>query len=333
MIAVAVSESSQVAEVRRHAASLAQCLGFGEPATGRVAIVATELATNIVKYGTAGEVLIGTFESGEEAGLQLVALDKGGGLADLGEALRDGHSTGGSAGTGLGAVRRQSQLFDIVSWPGRGTGVLARLTASPSADRGAGEPFTFGAVEVALRGEPVSGDAYCVRRREAGWTVFLADGLGHGPLAAQASEEAVRVFRLHEHDALEAILGAVHAGIRHTRGGAVSVARYDPDRQILQFAGLGNVAGAVVTGADVKRTVTLAGTAGHSARRFQVFEYPFTSRSLFVMCSDGIGTSWTLDNYPGLTRAHPALIAGILYRDFARGRDDATVVVAGPASP
>lgn len=334
MISVAVTEASQVAEARRRATGIAQTLGFDETAGGRVAIVATELATNLVKYGTDGEILLGTFEDETGTGVELIALDRGTGFVDIAGALRDGHSTGGTPGTGLGAVRRQSQAFDIVSWPGRGLAVLARLTAAAnraSAARLSPVP-SFVAVAVPLRGEDVNGDGYCIRAHGAGWTVLVADGLGHGPLAAKASDAAVRMFRQNEHEPPGRILSAVHAGLGHTRGGAVSVARYEPERGTLVFTGIGNVAGAVVTDGVIKRLVSLPGTAGLVARSIREFEHPFTPQSLLVMCSDGIGTGWSLDNYPGLLAAHPTLIAGVIYRDFARGRDDATVVVARGAA-
>lgn len=334
MIVVPVTEASQVAEARRRASSVAQAFGFDETATGRVAIAVTELSTNLVKYGTAGEILLGSFECGSEAGVEIIALDKGVGFVDIVEALRDGHSSGGSSGTGLGAVRRQSQLFDIVSCPERGTAILARI-GTRSRPSGA-KPIAmsrFGGVAIPMRGEMVCGDSYAVAARGSGWTVLVADGLGHGPNAAQASEEAVRIFREHEHESPEEILAAIHAGLKHTRGGAVSVARYEPEDERLVFAGVGNVAGAIVSGGEVKRLVSLVGTAGHVARRIRSFDYPFPADAMLVMSSDGIGTGWTLDGLPGLTDAHPSLIAAVVYRDFARGRDDATVLVARGGTP
>ena len=328
MISVPVAEASQVADARRRAVSIARQLGFDDVATGRLAIVTTELATNLVKYASPGEVLLSTFEDDTGAGVQVIALDRGGGLTNIEQALRDGHSTGGSPGSGLGAARRQSQMFDIASWPGRGTAVLARIQArahDPSA--APAPPPRFGAVAVPMRGEAVCGDAYHVHLRGQGWTVVVADGLGHGLHAAEASEQAVRLFRAHEDEMPAEILKAIHAGLRHTRGGAVSVARYDPARGVLAFAGIGNVAGAVWLAGDTKRLVSLAGTAGHVARRILEFEYPFAPDALLVMHSDGIGTSWSLHRYPGLAGTHPSLIAAVIYRDFSRGRDDATVVV------
>ena len=84
----------------------------------------------------------------------------------------------------------------------------------------------------------------------------------------------------------------------------------------------------ILSRGETRRTVSLAGTAGQVARSIRSFNYPFPQGSLFVLCSDGIGTTWSLDRYPGLIGAHPSLIAGVVYRDFSRGRDDAAVLVA-----
>ena len=68
------------------------------------------------------------------------------------------------------------------------------------------------------------------------------------------------------------------------------------------------------------------GTLGHIAKRMQAFDYPIAGPPVVVLHSDGLGTSWQLEKYPGLTACDPALIAGVLYRDFNRGRDDVTVL-------
>ncbi len=328
MLSIAIMEPSQVAEARRRAAVLAGSLGYDETAAGRVAIVTTELATNMVKYGGPGEMLLGTYEDETGHGIQILALDRGAGMASPAHAQQDGYSTGGSPGQGLGAVKRQSQAFDIASWPGLGTAVLARVAphAAQRGDVDASEPFC-GAAARALKDEPVSGDVHCVLPDRNRWAVLVADGLGHGPHAAMAAEAALTLFRHHIGEAPGAILAAIHAGLGHTRGCAVSVCRLDPEAGIAVFSGIGNVGGAVVTGGKTIRTVSLAGTAGQVARTIREFTYPFGPGSLFVMQSDGVAASWSLDRYPGLGFAHPSLIAGVLYRDFGRPRDDATVLV------
>jgi hypothetical protein len=157
-------------------------------------------------------------------------------------------------------------------------------------------------------------------------TLFVADGLGHGQDAADASVEAVRLFHRFGGHQVPTLLDYVHGGLRHTRGAAVSLARFDPGRRQVVFAGVGNVAGVLAVDGQVKRMVSMPGIAGHIARRIQPFDYPFTT-GLVILHSDGISTSWNLGRYPNLQLAHPTLIAAILYRDFARRSDDATVLV------
>ncbi len=277
-----------------------------------MALVATELATNIVKYGVPGEILVGTYEDGTGSGVEILALDKGPGVLDLGSALRDGHSTGGSPGEGLGAVRRLSDAFDIASRPGGGTAVMARLSSvRPAASQALP---AFGAVTVPLKGETANGDAYAVRERADGWTAIVADGLGHGPEAAKASEEALRLFHRNQ-DRPPATILAPFMRVSPTPGaGRSRRARYERDRETVALAGIGNVLGAVVSGTATKRTVSLAGTAVMRARRIQEFEYPMRQDDLFVLCSDGIATGWSLDAFPGIAGAHPALVAGLIYR-------------------
>jgi hypothetical protein len=72
------------------------------------------------------------------------------------------------------------------------------------------------------------------------------------------------------------------------------------------------------------------GTAGHLAPRIREFTYPFTGKPLVILHSDGLSTKWGLADYPGLAASHPSLIAGVLFRDHRRGRDDATVVAVRP---
>jgi hypothetical protein len=99
------------------------------------------------------------------------------------------------------------------------------------------------------------------------------------------------------------------------------------------FSGLGNIAGALVSSSgQVRRMVSLNGIAGHNARKIHAYEYP-SADGLLIMHSDGIATSWTPTLYPGFARLHPMLLAGLLFRDFSRGRDDATVVVARTSRP
>jgi hypothetical protein len=173
-----------------------------------------------------------------------------------------------------------------------------------------------------------------VRRwRAAEWLpgrilILVADGLGHGQDAAEAALEAVKTF--HERAALSpaAIIEAIHVALRSTRGAAVAVAEIVPSQEVVRFTGVGNVSGVVVSAEGSRQMVSYNGTAGHAVRKIQEFAYPWPAGALLILYSDGLISHLRPERYPGLIKRHPDLIAATLYRDYARGRDDATVVVA-----
>src|SRR6476469_1004423 len=117
---IKVEESSQVAEGRRAVASMAASHGFGETEIGQISIVATELATNLVKHARGGELVL-TPPQSDGASLEILALDKGKGMANVRQCMEDGYSTAGSPGGGLGAVARLSSHLEIYSPAQRGT--------------------------------------------------------------------------------------------------------------------------------------------------------------------------------------------------------------------
>jgi anti-sigma regulatory factor (Ser/Thr protein kinase) len=326
MIALAVQDQSQVSETRRRATEMAARQGFGEADSGKVALVATELATNLLKHGNGGEVLVGPYGEGLDSGIELIALDKGPGISNLAASLTDGYSTAGTAGKGLGAVVRQSHFVDVASWPGVGTAVLARLKRGQPKE-GSSDTSPVGAVSVAKLGEEVCGDSWGVSASADETTLMVADGLGHGPDAAEAAVQALRLFHRFNGHRAPVLLDYIHGGLRATRGAAVSIARFQPASRKVIYTGVGNVAGVLALNGELRRMVSMPGTAGHNARKIQAFEYPFTS-GLVILHSDGIASNWTLDRYPNLAARHPTLIAAVLYRDLTRHRDDATVLVA-----
>lgn len=326
MITTPVSDPSQVAAARRVVMAAAGRAGLGEADAARAALAGTELATNLLRHGGGGELLV----EATHGEVTMIALDRGRGMVDVQACLRDGYSTAGTPGTGLGAAKRQADDFDVFSAPGQGTAVLARFRAGrrtvPAAPF-APVPFTIGAVNIPKAGEAVSGDAWDFLAEATAATLIVADGLGHGENAAQASREAVHLFRKVPHLPPQSILEVVHAGLRPTRGAAVAVARIDLAAGAVAFAGIGNVSGMLLADGKVSRMVSHNGTAGHIAPRLHAFTYRFAGPPLIILCTDGLTTSWSLDRYPGLASHDPALIAAVLYRDHARGRDDATVVV------
>lgn len=319
-----VSDESSIGEVRRFIRDAAESVGFDESALGKVSIVATELASNLHRHAKGGVVVVRAYDEGGGA-IDLLALDRGPGMHDVARCMEDGYSTAaGGTGTGLGAIRRLSDEFDIHSVPDVGTAVLARFQKS-RAPRGA---FVVGALSFPYPGEQVCGDAWDILVGQESCSIAVIDGLGHGVDAGLAAKEAIRSVESNSHRPLEQVLGFAHQALRHTRGAAMAVAEIRAGSGLVRFAGVGNIVGATASIDTLKRMVSLDGTIGHEIHRIREFEYLLEQGQILVMHSDGLRSHWRLDGYPGLLLRDPLLIAGVLYRDYFRGNDDVTVVVA-----
>ena len=321
-----ISESSQVGDARRKTVELAKGAGFRETETEKAAIIVTELASNLVKHAGGGSLLAQIVNGENGNGLELISLDKGPGITNITECLRDGYSTVGSQGQGLGAINRLASLFDIYSQPEIGTVQLAQLWEQPIVPNSASSQFKVGAVCQPKRGEIACGDAWAVVQQPGRCLLLVADGLGHGPDAGIASRQAVQVFEANPTLAPAQLLELIHLALRPTRGAAVAIAEISGGQ--VKFAGIGNTAGYVIfPPKEVRHMVSHNGIAGHEARKFQEFSYLWAYGSSLVLHSDGLNTRFRTESYPGMTVRHPSLIAGILFRDFDRKTDDVTVVV------
>jgi anti-sigma regulatory factor (Ser/Thr protein kinase) len=322
-----ITHASDVAAARRAGQKLADALGFDDTKAGRLAIIITEAATNILKHAGEGTVTIMRTQSGVAmAGVDVVAVDNGPGIGDLEFSLRDGVSTAGTAGTGLGALRRQADEFDVWTRHGRGAAFFMRVWQGATPPEPCG--MEVGALCTPLAGEEACGDGWAVSCNADGATLLGVDGLGHGPEAAKAAAGAIQALEKRPAAAPADVLQTAHELLRLTRGAALSAARVDYGSGDLRFAGIGNVGGLVYDGMARRALVSHNGIVGHNMRKVQEFTAPFPPGALCVLYSDGIQSQWDLGDYPGLHVRAPALVAAVLMRDFIRRRDDAMVLVA-----
>ncbi|GAC1479509.1 MAG: ATP-binding protein [Steroidobacteraceae bacterium] len=329
---VRVEDKSQVGECRRIAQRLAESQDFDATQVGRVGIVATELANNVLTHAGRGELLVQALHHGNDVSIELVAIDRGPGM-EVETCMRDGHSTAGTAGTGLGAVSRLSTLFDVYSLIDQGTVAVARISRQNHAG---GEPAQrrgtaadFGAICLPLEGELDCGDTWRIAVSEGSMAVLVADGLGHGWLASAASLAAAESFSENPFERPSEAMQHLHAKLAGGRGAAAAVAILDHGSAKVTYAGVGNIAGSVVSAERSKGMVSHNGILGAQLLRKQQFEYEFLEGSRVVMHSDGMSARWSMADYPGLFARHASVVAAVLYRDHARARDDITVVVAG----
>jgi anti-sigma regulatory factor (Ser/Thr protein kinase) len=326
---VRVDDVSAPGRARRVAAALATELGFGETRVAEIEIAVTELGTNLHKHAREGVLLVRSVRAVEEAAVEVVAIDSGPGMANIEEAMRDGRSSTGTLGVGLGAVTRLADACSVLSEPGAGTIVSARF------HRRRGTPAELPGEAAAgitrpIDGEDVCGDSYAVCDEDGRIRLMMCDGSGHGPLAAWASQAAVRSFHDDRSGGPAEILARIHAAMRGTRGGAVAVADIDLERRTVLFAGLGNIAGSVVADGRKHGMVSVPGIAGYQARTIKTFDYALPEGAVVVLHSDGLTERWSPENRDRLFGRDPLSIAAALLRDAGVRKDDAGVLVARP---
>jgi anti-sigma regulatory factor (Ser/Thr protein kinase) len=319
-----VEEPGTASAVRRAAERLAGELALPERRIAGLSIVAAETAGNLTKHASQGTVLVRTVRAGDQAGVELIAVDSGPGMADVQRSIGDGHSTAGTLGIGFGAILRQAGWSDLYSVPDKGTVMAVQVWSGDVPARGWASGVTR-----PLTGEPVSGDAWAIREIDGRRQALVSDGLGHGGLAAAASHEAVRVF--HEAPAVPPaqVVEALHRALGHTRGAALAVAELNPEAGVVRYAGLGNISGTVLAPDGTRRgMVSMPGIVGHQRRQIREFDYPLAPGAIVLMHTDGVVDRWNAAEYPGLLSHSPEVIAATVLRDAGTRRDDAGVLVA-----
>ncbi|WP_371925532.1 ATP-binding protein [Pseudomonas sp. ANT_J28] len=314
-----IEDTSQIGHARRTAQKLAEEHGFDATDAGRVALVATELASNILKHAARGELHLRILPRASGAGIEILAVDRAKGF-DLQACLTDGFSTGGTQGIGLGAVSRQSEVFDVYA-DSRGTVLLTRLY--PRSDKTPDR--RVGISQHSLHNDPACGDVWHLAFDGAHISALVIDGLGHGEEAERAARAGEKTFALSPFASPMLLLEDIHQAMIGTRGGALAIAQFDGDH--VKFVGIGNIGACLIAPDKSRGLASHPGIVGGQYRKAQPFDYAQVNGHLLIMYSDGLQTRWNLQDYPGLVHRHPAVIAAILHRDFCRGRDDVTVLV------
>jgi len=324
ILVLKINDISQVAEARRLVSYAASSMGFKEQDTGRVSLIVTELTNNLIKHcRTGGEFLVSRISDSGSEGLELISIDRGPGMKNVAECMRDGYSTAGSPGTGLGSINRMSDYFDIYSIPDQGTIVLSRVMMKKNnTSRVEEKYFEAGTILLPKPNQEVSGDKSFYTQNSTKAKIIVADGLGHGSDAMKAAAEAIKAFESSIDLPLDHIMRSLHGKMTHTRGAAVALCEINANTNSLQYCGIGNISGTILTQEGLKSLISYSGIVGHEMRKVQTMNYNWPDNALLIMHSDGLLSRWNFDKYPGLFLRSVPIICAILYRDFSRGNDD-----------
>ena len=339
--------SRAVLEVSRSAREA----GFDRVGCASLSTAASELGRNILKYAVRGELHISPLQRTGRSGLEIVARDRGPGIADVDAALTDHHSTGGTLGLGLPGVRRLMDHFDIETQPGRGTSVTIRKYVAPdrairplarSAERrslpgraapapDAPAPCDSGLEwAAAIRpciGERLSGDTVYYEQRESTLVVALIDGLGHGPDAHSAATAASDALAERWLPDVVSALRLVAATCSSNHGVVAGVAVIDARDGALTYAGVGNVAARVLSPRGSRVFVSANGVLGQTYARPPVQSSILAGDEMLVLHSDGVSGTFDDTFTTRLLSCGPAAAARMSIRVLGRSHDDCGVLV------
>ena len=320
-----IGELSEISSARRAGSELSRKIGFDSVRSGELAIIITEACTNISKHAKSGCIFLRPISSGENLGIEIIAMDSGPGMLNVETNFEDGNSSTGTSGTGLGAIKRLAHFIDIYTELGKGTVLLMVLWANPESVQT--NYWQIGSICIPIPSEEVCGDSWTATPSSTGLSLLIADGLGHGLEAARASLLAVDAVEADPELFPNRVLHNSHSLMKGYRGAAVAVARIDIHARELRYCGVGNIAGCIYTGEKRQHLLSHNGIVGTNMRKTHEFIHEWTNDSIVIMHSDGIGTKWSLENYIGLDKCHSSIIAAVIHRDSSRGRDDSTIVV------
>lgn len=317
--------------IKKDVSRAAETLGFSAEKIGKLQIVVTELASNLLKFGARNrEFLWKPFNLKGIAGIEILTLDKGPGIGSVSQAMEDGFSTSGTAGEGLGSIQRQSDFFDLYSQPGQGTVALARLFVNDEKRR-ENQPFNFAALSVATPNETLCGDGYFIEYKPEKQTfnMLIVDGLGHGPGAYEAAQAAIEAYTQLPKESPSQVLKEIHQQIKKTRGAVGMALKFNFAEGVLLYCGVGNITGKTISYNNVKNLHSFNGIVGHvMSGRVHDQEIPWQRGHLLLIHSDGLNSRWNISQYEKIHKHDLSILAACLYRDHKRGNDDTTIIIS-----
>lgn len=325
------------------------------------ATVVSELGMNIVKYAGRGSMTL-SLQEGPRAYVEVLAEDRGPGIADLDLALTEHYSSRGTLGLGLSGVRRMSDEFDIRSAPEAGTSVRARRWlhegAVPAAPRDAPQSAPLPAVPAASAttaapappsapapastqpggwqmaqakrpcyGDVVSGDGCMLQAVPHGIVAAILDVLGHGAEAHRLARHCERWLAAHAHADLVGLATALHAEVRGSLGLALTLAFVDTQTHGMVVTGVGNTRLFCLRAPGLCIDAQPGIVGGHSMPRLRPTRVQLAPHDTLVMATDGINERLTVQELMPLRHLGVQQLAQQVLRGHGKEHDDATCMV------
>ena len=328
-ISFTANDRSYFSLIKKDIRHLADEAGMSQVRLNELDLIVAEMTSNLFKYSDDGEILMGVFRTEGTPYIELISIDNGPGMMNPTRMIQDGMSTSKTLGHGLGSIKRLSHEFDLYSQVGWGTIVLSRVYNEPEKLKDKKNPLIIRPIIVAKPGETKSGDGFVFKKTEKYIKLMLADGLGHGPEANKAVNEAAEAFRLCPDYSPTETLRFLHSQIRKTRGAVIDIIGYEYESKRWSAAGIGNIAVRMIGPITFRNHMSYNGIVGHNIPGTMSDQhYSADDFNQVMLCSDGIKTRIDLSKYPQMSKYDQTIFAAAIYKDHARKNDDMSVVMA-----
>jgi len=315
--------------VRSELRKMAEGSGFKGHRLGEIEIIIAEITSNLVKHATKGAYILARSLKDIGGGIEMIAIDHGPGMRMLAKMMEDGHSTKKTLGQGLGAIRRLSSIFDLYSMAGWGTVLFSRSYLEKDFQTSS-NTLMVETLCVAKKDQIVCGDAWSINSEGRFLKIAVIDGLGHGSAAHEAATLAVNKLRFHRKNRPTESLRELHEALKKTRGAVITIVQIDRVNQQLAYSGVGNISMKMISALGAKGCFSYNGIVGHilpGSLNDHFLQWNEKMDSV-IMHSDGISSRWDIQKYPGILSHHPLVICASLYKDYDRGNDDSTILIA-----
>lgn len=341
ILGLEIENESDIGICRRKAVSAAVKMGFDEVKTGEIAILVSELVTNVLKHGGGkGKIVICQLkDSNSKKAIEFWCCDSGNGISNMQNAIRDGYSEKSTLGIGLGTIRRFSDELEIN--PVSSAEIKEKFSLASHDLKhcirslkwvpakiwmGLNHKLLSGAASRCKPGEQVNGDAYLINHIDPDTTIIsVIDGLGHGSQAHIASQLAKEQLILKQHLPVDDLMKFVHNSIRGTRGVTIGLSLINTQLNKISFCGIGNIESFIMTPQGKTNLLSYGGICGHNMRTPRVFENNFNPGDSVCFYSDGITTRWKPEDIDW--SKSPQTNAELILNQYSRPNDDATVLI------
>jgi anti-sigma regulatory factor (Ser/Thr protein kinase) len=298
-------------------------VSFSALELAQLAIIITEMATNLVRHTNHGGIIRCDIMLGNR-GLMLEAVDEGAGINVDISALSDGVSTrGGSLGGGLGAIQRLSDSFNLRT---SDAGTIVRITKLVQEEEV--PKLTVGVCSRPYPGFDVNGDGYYVCQGGERTIIAVYDALGHGK---EAYETACLMHKclieLHGLE-LSEIVDIAHKRLLKSRGVALWLGAVYHNTNSLSYVSLGNIEARIITASHSQTLLSQNGTVGHYLPKHKLMKIPWISGAVLAVATDGISARWQVEDYPEILGPKSNRACQRLLKEWGRATDDATIMIA-----